>query len=91
LEKVLKGLVVERTKAHAPYTHKLIDLAKWAGLELSKQQKEDLTEINSFNIAGRYNDYKQRFHKKCTSAYSRKYFILCQEFYLWLKKLYQEK
>jgi HEPN domain-containing protein len=34
LEKILKALVVQKTKTHAPYTHQLVDLAKIAKIQI---------------------------------------------------------
>ena len=86
LEKVLKGIVVKLTKTHAPYSHKLVDLAEVAKIELTEQQKKDLTEITKFNIATRYNDYKLKFHKKCDREYAKKYYVVSKNLYLWLKR-----
>ncbi len=53
MEKILKALVVKETKTHAPYIHKLVDLAKSAKIDLSLEQIENLTTITEFNIAAR--------------------------------------
>ncbi|MBU2579115.1 HEPN domain-containing protein [Patescibacteria group bacterium] len=86
LEKILKGLVVANIKTHAPHTHKLVDLAKRAEIKLTKNQIDYLTEITEFNIAGRYDNIKQEFYKKCAKKYTEKYFKICEELYLWLRK-----
>lgn len=86
IEKVLKALIVHRTKTHAPYTHKLVDLAKLAKIDLSPKQINDLTIITGFNIAARYNEIKFGFYKKCTKVYTEKYFSISKKLYLWLKK-----
>lgn len=91
IEKILKGLVVKRTKTHAPYIHKLVDLAKLAGLGLTKDQTEQLTEITGFNIAGRYDSAKFNFYKRCDKNYAEKYFTVSKKLYLWLKKQYPGK
>lgn len=57
-EKILKALIVQRTKTHAPHTHKLVDLAKLAKIDLSPKQIDHLTTITEFNIAARYNEIK---------------------------------
>jgi hypothetical protein len=69
----------------------LVDLAKLAKLELTKEQIEYLTEITEFNIAGRYDVYKLAFYKKCSKRYTEKYFSISKGLYLWLKKQYQKK
>jgi len=86
LEKILKALVVKKINTHAPYTHNLVDLAKKSKLILNEEQIENLTEINGFNIAGRYDEYKLTFYKKCTKNYADNWFKTSKELYLWLKK-----
>jgi len=91
LEKILKGLVVERTKTHAPYIHKLVDLARIAKVKLNEEQLNHLSRITKFNIAGRYDAFKQTFYKKCNKEYTEKYFNISKKLYLWLKKEYRKK
>ncbi|MFH1192263.1 MAG: HEPN domain-containing protein [bacterium] len=91
LEKVLKALVVQERKEHAPYIHNLVALAKLAKIKLSPKQVDELTTITEFNIAGRYNEVKYNFYKKSTKAYTEKYFKITKETYLWLKKFLQKK
>ena len=91
IEKVLKALIVHRTKTHAPYTHKLVDLAKLAKIDLSPKQIDALTTITEFNIAARYNEIKFGFYKRCTKTYTEKYFSISEELYLWLKKQLSQK
>jgi HEPN domain-containing protein len=92
IEKILKALVVEGTKTHAPYIHKLVDLAKSAKIDLSSEQIENLTTITEFNIAARYDAVKYDFRKKATKEYAEKYFSISEQIYLWLKeKLCQQK
>lgn len=74
LEKILKALVVEETRNHAPYTHDLLRLAK---LLKKTNFKEDeinlLDEVNRFNIRTRYPDYRLKFYKLCTKGYTEAY------------------
>ncbi|MFH1233664.1 MAG: HEPN domain-containing protein [Patescibacteria group bacterium] len=86
IEKLLKGLVVGQTKKAAPYTHYLEELAKLIKLDLTKEQINNLKIITDFNIAGRYDDAKFAFYKKCTKKYTEKYLNISEELYLWLKK-----
>lgn len=73
LEKILKSLVVNETKAHAPYTHDLIKLYKLIGMELDNSTKNFLYEVNEFNLKARYPEYKSQFYKLCTKEYSLGY------------------
>ncbi len=50
VEKLLKGLYVERQKEHAPPIHNLQRLAKLAGLTLDESKINTLILISSFNI-----------------------------------------
>lgn len=86
IEKILKALAVKQTRSHAPYTHKLVRLAGLASIKLTAQQSENLTTITEFNITTRYYEVKFNFYKKCTKAYTEKYFLISQKLYLWLRK-----
>lgn len=87
LEKILKALVVNKTNDHAPYTHDLVRLAKISGIEISSDDESFLDEVNEFNIAARYPEWKMEFYKRCTKRYTEKYFLRIGNFY---KKLCQE-
>jgi HEPN domain-containing protein len=56
LEKLLKALVCRQTQDLAPRTHNLIRLAELAGVSLDETQVHTLSEINAFNLEGRYPD-----------------------------------
>ena len=86
IEKMLKAFVVKRTKDHAPYDHNLIKLAENAGVKFSDQDMDTIAEINTFNIEGRYDDYKLKFYKKATKLYAEKYFDEVKRIMLWLKE-----
>ncbi len=58
IEFMLKGKYVEIKKEMFPITHDLENLTRKINIDLSPNQKTDLAEINTFNIAGRYDDYK---------------------------------
>lgn len=82
---MLKGKVVEATNKMFPVIHDLEALADKAGISLNTQQKKDLAVINTFNIAGRYDDYKLSFYKKASSTYTKKYYQITKQLLLWLK------
>jgi len=81
LEKILKALVVKTTKQQAPYLHDLRKLAERAELDSSPKQFTRLDKISTFNIAGRYNDFKLKFYKKCTKVFTKKYLQLSKKLY----------
>ena len=85
IEKILKVLIIQQTKTHAPYTHKLVNLAKLARIDLSLEQIKSLTTITEFNITARYNEIKFDFYKRYTNSFTKKYFLISEKLYLWLK------
>ncbi len=91
LEKVLKGLVVQKTKTQAPYTHDLEKLAFLTALEFTKTQRKNLKVITDFNLSCRYDNFKYAFYKKCTQGYTEEYFKIFERLYLWLKEQYQKR
>ncbi len=86
LEFALKKKVVAATNQPFPFSHDLQDLARKASLYLTPEQDHHLAIINTFNIAGRYDDYKLSFYKKATRVYARRYFLIVKNILLWLKK-----
>ncbi len=86
IEKFLKFLVVRKTEDHAPYDHNLIKLAEDTDLKLSGEDSDLLAEINTFNIKGRYDDYKQSFYKKATKEYAEEYINKTKTILKWLKE-----
>lgn len=91
LEKLLKGLFVKFNNDSAPYIHDLAKLGNLAGLNLTDEQITNLRIISQFNIAGRYDNFKQEFYKQCTKDYTEKYLSITNHFYLWLKEKFQKK
>lgn len=91
IEKVLKGLVVEKIQEPAPYTHDLAHLAAIAQLLVTEEQKKDLRIISTFNIAGRYDNVKQEFYKKCTKEYTEKHLRISKTIHVWLEKQFPKK
>lgn len=86
VEKLLKGLIVKKTQAHAPYTHNLAYLAGKLSLEFSKEQLALLEEMNDFNLEARYPDEKNEFYKKATKPFTKQYLKSAGVLREWLKK-----
>lgn len=86
LEKIIKTLVVRKTKQQAPYGHNLLRLSELSGIRFSQEQLDLLAEITSFNIAARYNDFKRTFYKKATGEYTQGYLEKVKRLYQWLKR-----
>jgi HEPN domain-containing protein len=91
IEKMLKGLAVQNTGSVAPLTHNLLDLLKSARIEIDLDRLSQITEINTFNIRARYDDFKRSFYKKATAEYTTEYFSYAKEIFLWLESQYQNK
>lgn len=86
LEKFLKSLVVRKTKNNAPFEHNLIQLSKIADIIFSENDRSLISEINTFNIKGRYDDYKSKFYTKATKTYTKRYINETKRIIIWLKK-----
>lgn len=91
LEALLKSGVVLNTKKPAPMIHDLSKLANMFNSNFDKKQIGMLDEITTFNIKGRYFDYKYDFYKKATKSYAERYFEITKNLRLWTKKNIQKK
>ena len=87
IEKILKGLYVERKQEHAPPIHNLQRLARLAGLNLDESKRDTLILISSFNIEARYPDINRSFRKRCTEEYTRVQMRSIKETFKWLKTM----
>lgn len=81
LEKILKAFAVLQTKEQPPKVHNLVILEKMANLNLNDDIRDYLVLINTFNIRGRYDDYKQTFYKICTKEYTEEHIRKITEIY----------
>lgn len=86
LEKILKSETVKLTDKSAPHSHDLLYLAGLAKIDLSIEQQKFLTEVNSFNIEGRYPEEKLEFYQSITKDFATEKLKKINEFYLWLSK-----
>ncbi|MBI4268353.1 HEPN domain-containing protein [Candidatus Uhrbacteria bacterium] len=87
IEKMMKAIFVARKNEHAPFIHDVVILAGKAGIPLNKSQKDQLETITSFNIQGRYADYKSEFYKKYNNQKTAKRYVgVTKNFLLWLEK-----
>ena len=57
LEKMLKAHVCKQTRDLAPRIHNLVRLGELARLDLSNDVVDFLSDINEFNMEGRYLEY----------------------------------
>jgi HEPN domain-containing protein len=70
LEKLLKALWIKESVIDTPpYTHDLQKLCDELRIEISAEDYDFLSIINSWNIRGRYPDYTKRLYQNATDAY----------------------
>lgn len=86
LEKLLKAYYVHSNRTPPPFIHDLVRLAEKGILILDDKQKDMLDTISTFNIRGRYDDYKREFHNKCSDAFTKEWIHNIKEFREWIKK-----
>lgn len=91
IEKLLKGLVVVKTKKQPPYIHYLDKLVMETELDFTEEQMDQFKIITTFNIRARYDNYKSSFYKKCDKQYAEKYFDVSKKLFLWLEKKYPKE
>jgi HEPN domain-containing protein len=85
LEKLLKALVVKRTKEHAPFSHSLPYLAEKSGVNIPERILVKLREFMEFHFEARYPDANQAFYKKCTKTYASEKLKEIKEVFIWVK------
>lgn len=85
IEKILKALIVNFFKKHAPHTHNLVDLAKHTKITFSDEQKDLLADLTEFNLEARYPEWQKEFYTKATKMYTLKYFNQSMRLQKWLK------
>lgn len=79
LEKILKAVFINKFDSAPPYTHDLVILAEKCQLDISNDQKSQLSEISEFNVSARYEDYKYRMYKKATEVYTTQWFKIAAD------------
>ena len=88
VEKMLKCLYVNQLQIEAPLGHNLQNLVlKIVKTNFPKDVIALLSEITTFNISARYDDYKQSFYQICDKNFSKKYLRKGKELLKWLISL----
>ena len=73
LEKLLKAHWVKDNEGNTPpKIHRLVTILDNTKLELSDSDRQFLSEMNQFQLEGRYPDYKNELYKKYKSANTKK-------------------
>ena len=86
LEKTLKALVTEETRALPPRTHNLIDLAQRSRLDLSQMQRDFIGRINSASIVTRHPDDLSQMVIQYPETVAREYLEQTKELIAWLRQ-----
>lgn len=73
LEKIIKAIFVNNKDEAAPIGHDLVRLARKSEISVTNKEESELAEISTFNIAGRYDDYKFKFYQKANREFSDKW------------------
>lgn len=73
VEQALKSKYISVKNEIPPYTHDLTFLASKIGDAFQPEQLRALSEMNAFNIAGRYEEEKLALHEKATPEYTGKW------------------
>lgn len=87
VEKLLKAYYVATVDENIPFTHNLIAIIKKTNIDLTDEKLMLLSDVTSFNIAARYEDYKDSFRNKCTKEFTKGYLIKIKELNKWIKSL----
>lgn len=87
LEKLLKALYVKNVDIQVPRIHNLVKIGRDSGLKLTDDQEDFLLEVTTYNLKGRYPDYKQSFYKKATIEFTMDRIERIEEMRKWLKEL----
>jgi len=84
LEKLLKALVVKKTKAHAPFSHSLPYLVEKPKIKIPEKILIKLREFMEFHFEARYPDANKAFYNKCTKAYTAEKLKDIKRVFKWL-------
>ena len=87
LEKLFKALWIKESITDTPlYTHDLQKLCNELKLDISNEDYDFLTIVNSWNIRGRYPDYTSRLYKNTTDQYLKEQIEKVNELKKWLEE-----
>lgn len=86
LEKVLKALYAKQVEVQVPRVHHLLKIARDCRLQLTGDQEDFLLEATTYNLKGRYPDYKQSFSRKATGEFTANRIEKIKETQQWLKE-----
>jgi HEPN domain-containing protein len=74
IEKLSKAIWINNNEEnYPPKTHNILFILEKAGFELTDAQKDFLIKSNSFQLEGRYPDYKLEIYKICDKEFTEKF------------------
>lgn len=92
IEKIIKAHWIQDNEENNPLkTHDLEILYNQTNLQLSNDQVDFLRIMNSWNIEGRYQDYKDKFYRNTTAAYCESKLKQVDDLHQWLLSELQKK
>ncbi len=87
LEKIIKALWIKESVTDTPpYTHDLQKLFSELQLEITPEDYDFLSVVNSWNIRGRYPDYNKRLYKNTTATYLKDQIHKVERVKKWLEE-----
>jgi HEPN domain-containing protein len=90
IEKVLKALVVQGTREHAPYTHSLPLLVSKLTSKIPEEIEKKLVVFMEFYSEARYPEEQMKFHQKCTKDFAEQNLNEVNKVFKWLKQRLRE-
>lgn len=92
IEKLLKAhWAKDNVENEPPRIHDLEFLYNQTELKLSTDHVDLLGIINSWNLEGRYQDYKDKFFKRASKAYTEEKLKAVDNLRLWLQSELQKR
>lgn len=80
LEKVMKSIIL-RNDQQIPFIHNLVLLSRAAEIDLSEDEKMELSEVNTYNVEARYEEIKLALYEKATKQYTEQWVKICKKYY----------
>lgn len=92
VEKLLKAhWVKDNEEINPPRTHDLEHLYSQTELKISTDNLDLIRVMNSWNLEGRYQDYKDKFYKETSGEYTREKLNQVKELKKWLQSELQKR
>ncbi len=87
LEKMIKGVMAERTDELPPRIHNLMRLADGAGLEIDENRADFLRELSAYYIQTRYPEEISALSREVTADLAHRILVSTEENMQWLSSM----